>query len=112
MQRDASGNHRRRSRYGVAGRYLARWSNLLRLHEWSVFARGRLGRCMYDSGHMVLSAVVHCGFSDGPYSLPVKLFNVVAIMVFMGLCILAANSAAHFSRGQFQTETLPLVEAH
>lgn len=35
-------------------------------------------------------------FSDGPYSLPVKLFNVVAIVVFIGLCILAADSAAYF----------------
>lgn len=35
-------------------------------------------------------------FSDGPYSLPVKLFNIVAIVLFMGLCILGANSAAYF----------------
>lgn len=35
-------------------------------------------------------------FSDGPYSLPVKLFNIVAIVLFMGLCILGADSAAYF----------------
>ena len=35
-------------------------------------------------------------FSDGPYSLLVKLFNAVAIVAFMGLCILAGDSAAYF----------------
>jgi membrane protease YdiL (CAAX protease family) len=35
-------------------------------------------------------------FNDGPYSLPVIFFNIVAIVLFMGLCILGANSAAYF----------------
>lgn len=35
-------------------------------------------------------------FGDGPYSLPVKLFNTVLIVVFMGLCIVAGDSAAYF----------------
>jgi heme/copper-type cytochrome/quinol oxidase subunit 2 len=35
-------------------------------------------------------------FSDAPYSSAVKLLNIVAIIVAMGLCFLAGDSAAYF----------------
>ena len=35
-------------------------------------------------------------FSDDDYSTAVKLVNVIAIILFIGLCLLAGNSAIYF----------------
>jgi hypothetical protein len=35
-------------------------------------------------------------FSDAPYSVAIKLVNVIAIVIAMGLCFLAGDSIAYF----------------